>query len=82
MADQPMTAPLTWQVTQQVEGVQRLANGQVVQGVTISYQLSNGDTGQVFVPMADYITPKVAQAIQAAAEMKAAVGKLSGKVGA
>lgn len=80
MADSPSQARVTWRVIQQLYGVQRLPSGQVTQGYTITYQLSSGETGQVFVPEADYIAPKVSARIAAAAEMMAAVSALGGEV--
>lgn len=75
------TGGVTWHVTAQNEGMGRLPTGQFAQGVNISFLTSNGMSGNVFVPNADYTPEKVRQAIHDRVSMMHSVGGLTGQVG-
>jgi len=67
-----------WRVTgQPVPTVQPDASGQAVRGYTVTYQLSTGQTGQAFVPGAQFVPDQAKQVIAAAAANLAAIANLT-----
>lgn len=70
----------TWQVTGQMNDSQIDANGQVVQGKTVSFVISpSQQTGHVFIPDVTYANTEAArEAIQAEVDAMVAVGNLNG----
>lgn len=77
----PNTTPATtWNVTGQQEGLGRNGNGPFEPGITITFELSNGAHGQVFVPIAQYSPDNVRAIIAAKVATMVAVHNLSGQV--
>lgn len=70
--------PVTWYVLSQTEVVQPTTQGRLMSGVKVTFQLSTGETGSVFVPDSDYTLDNVQAAIQARVALLAGVGGLSG----
>jgi hypothetical protein len=72
-------APLTgWSVVSQQETFERDASGQVVPGVRVYYQLTDGPSGSVFLPRTRYNPVNVRAEVAAAAAQMREVHNLSG----
>ena len=74
-------APASWRVTQQVEQIGRSGGGSFVPGVLVSFAVSTGESGSVFVPQGDYTPAKVAALIASKVSLMRDVGGLTGPVG-
>jgi hypothetical protein len=72
--------PVTWQVISQQEVTGQDGNGDYVQGVRVTFQLSTGTTGSVFIPDRLYNEQVVADRITMAAIRMANVDNLSGEL--
>lgn len=70
----------TWRVTGQQPVSGQDARGQYVPGVRVLFQLSTGESGEVFVPNADFNPERVRVAVQAAARTLLGVSNLSGQL--
>lgn len=71
-----LTVP--WTVTSQREDFQPGPNGQLVQGVVVSFTTAAGVQGSVFVPNAEYVPDRVRAYIAARAAAMDAVSRLTG----
>lgn len=67
-----------WSVTGQHQRVAPGRTGRMVPGVTVAFQLQNGDTGSVFIPEAAYNADNVRTIIAMKAKAMADVADLSG----
>jgi len=67
-----------WAVTNQLQTQGQAPGGLYVPGMEVTFTLANGQSGSVFVPIADYTEAKVQQAIEARAAVMMAVAGLSG----
>lgn len=76
----PSNLPVTWHITQQVQGLGRTPGGQYQQGVTVTFATDAGHEGQVFVLASDYTPDNVAAAVNAAARKMRDISSLSGTV--
>lgn len=72
-------SPVTWTVTTQTEGSQRMGDGTFAAGVAVGFRLSSGQSGTVFLPHNLYTPENVKDAIQARAELLQRVAGLSGE---
>lgn len=77
MTDTPTTPPITWRITGQLETQQAGASGTYTPGVQVSFLLSNGDIGTVFVPRSQYTPDNVRNAVHAWAMNMAEISGLS-----
>lgn len=68
----------TWTVTSQREDYQLGKNGQLVQGMVVTFQTTSGAVGSVFVEQTDYTVERVRQAVASKAAAMEAVQGLSG----
>lgn len=66
-----------WNVTGQMETQQIGPNGSFVKGIEVYFQTTNGHSGSVFLPNAQYSLPAVTAAIHARADLLDSVGNLS-----
>lgn len=67
-----------WTVTSQREDWQVGPDGQASHGMTVTFQVTGGGVGSVFVPAADYTTEKVRALVDAKARTVIAVQALKG----
>jgi hypothetical protein len=70
--------PPGWTVTSQREDFRPGPNGQLTNGVTVTFTTRGGHVGSVFIPDADYVPAKVAGLVTAKAAIMEAVGALTG----
>lgn len=75
MPNAPMTG---WSVVDQQETFDRDPSGQVVAGVRVYFQLTDGPSGSVFISRSRYNEVNARAAVAAAAAQMAAVHQLSG----
>lgn len=72
-------SPVTWTVTTQSEGQQRMPDGTFAAGVSVGFKLSTGQAGTVFLPHNLFTPDNVRDAVQARAELLQRVAGLSGE---
>lgn len=75
-----MSDPVTWSVVAQSETSGQDANGNYVAGVQVTFRLSTGTTGSVFIPEQMYSAKYAAAAIAKAAAEVHATGNLAGTI--
>lgn len=73
-----MDNAITWNVTTQQETTRPDSTGRFVSGVLVTFTTSNGLSGSVFVPDAQYTPDNVRSAIQARVEQMVGVQSLQG----
>lgn len=73
-----MPGPITWMVTNQSETTDLNAAGQAAKGTRVTFQLSSGEYGTVFLPEAQYTPDAVAAAISAKVANMVAIKGLTG----
>lgn len=73
-----MAPPVTWKVTNQLETTDLTPTGQAARGVKVTFQLSTGEFGSVFVTQAQYTPDAVTAAIAQQAQVMIAVKGLTG----
>ena len=67
-----------WSVTSQREDIQLAPNGQVANGVVVTFTTASGIQGSVFVPNVDYTPDRVRAMIAERVARMEAVHKLTG----
>lgn len=77
MAATPTPAAGTWKVTGQNQVTEIQPGGTPTQGVRVYYMTGTGQSGNVFVPMAQYTPDGVTAAVSAAAATMDAIGTLT-----
>lgn len=77
---QPNGGPVTYHVTGQTEGQGRNASGAFIPGVTVTFAMSNGHGGTVFIPSDRYDPENVKAAIEVRVRQIKDVGAISGSV--
>ena len=70
--------PIGWTVTAQTETMRQDARNQLVRGMLVTFQLTNGQQGSVFVPDTQYNAEAVRAAIRDRAQHMLNVSNLSG----
>lgn len=73
-----MPKPVSWQVTAQAETTKINPTGNVIDGIEVDFQLSDGTAGSVFIPLSSYSVDTVREAIAAKAADMNNVSGLSG----
>lgn len=73
-----MANPVTWKVTNQNETTDLTPTGQAAKGVKVTFQLSTGEFGSVFVAQPQYTPDAVAAAISAQVANMVAIKGLTG----
>lgn len=77
----PSGGPVTYHVTGQIEGTGRNNAGAFIPGVTVTFAMSNGHGGTVFIPQDRYDAANVKAAIEARVAQIRDVGNITGSVG-
>lgn len=72
--------PVTYHVTGQVEGQGRNNAGAFISGVTVTFAMSNGHGGTVFIPSDRYDPDNVKAAIETRVKQIMSVAAISGSV--
>ena len=75
---QPQADGTSWRVTgQPTSTVQQDTSGKAVRGYQVTFQLSTGQTGEVFIPGTAFVPDQAKVAISAAAANLAAIVNLT-----
>lgn len=73
-----MPTPVSWKVTAQAETTKINPTGNVIDGIEVDFQLSDGTAGSVFIPLASYSVDTVREAVSAKAADMSSVAGLTG----
>lgn len=71
--------PIAWRISQQVQQIGRTESGNFVPGFLITFIWGNNNSGQVFIPEANYSEQTVHGAISSKVRTMVNVGNLSGQ---